>query len=606
MTRLARLSIGTTALTFVLAGVGGLVRATDSGLGCPGWPKCYGRWIPPLERAALIEMTHRYLAVSVGLAVVITGIAALRSKDRGARNLGLALVPLLIAQSLLGAFVVGRELEAWTVVAHLALGMSFVATLIALTVHVSIPRRGSGTPRLNRFLGVTAALVFGQLMLGSWVTGRGAGLIFTDFPLHNGSVVPAFASEQEGLQFTHRLVAYSLVVVIALALRRTRSALGREALASRLMTAAAALVGIQILLGALNIWTDLHAAVVTAHLSVATLIWGSTWSAFLVARRSAPVGEAMLADIETAGETPTTPATDEPATDEPKSRSKVSAYVALTKPRIIELLLVTTIPTMVVAAGGIPGIWLMVTTFVGGALAAGGANAINMYVDRDIDALMERTSGRPIVTGEIAPRAALVFALTLEVLAFVVLAAFANLLSALLALGATAFYVGVYTLWLKRRTPQNIVIGGAAGAVPVLVGWAAVRGTIDAAPLLLFAVMFVWTPPHFWSLAVKYRDDYTRAEVPMLPSVVSMARTARQILIYTVGLWALTLAFAPVGGMGLIYLTSAALLGGVFVARAVDLTRKLTEKAAGAVFKFSLTYVMLLFAAMVADVLLLG
>jgi len=187
-----------------------------------------------------------------------------------------------------------------------------------------------------------------------------------------------------------------------------------------------------------------------------------------------------------------------------------------------------------------------------------------------------------------------------------VLALFANLLSALLALSATAFYVGVYTLWLKRRTPQNIVIGGAVGAVPVLVGWAAVRGSIDAAPLLLFAVIFVWTPPHFWSLAVKYRDDYTRADVPMLPSVVSMARTARQILIYTVGLWVLTLAFAPVGGLGLIYLISAALLGGVFVARAVDLTRKLTEKAAGAVFKFSLTYVMLLFGAMAADVLLLG
>ncbi len=280
--------------------------------------------------------------------------------------------------------------------------------------------------------------------------------------------------------------------------------------------------------------------------------------------------------------------------------------MALTKPRIIELLLVTTIPTMVVAAGGIPGLGLMLATFVGGALAAGGANAINMYVDRDIDARMDRTAGRPIVTGEIAPRDALVFAVTLEVLAFAVLATFANLLSALLALSATAFYVGVYTLWLKRRTPQNIVIGGAAGAVPVLVGWAAVRGSIDAAPLLLFAVIFVWTPPHFWSLAVKYRDDYTRAEVPMLPSVVSMARTARQILIYTVGLWALTLAFAPVGQMGYIYLISAAVLGAIFVARAVDLTRKLTEKAAGAVFKYSLTYVMLLFAAMAADVLLLG
>jgi heme o synthase len=594
VSRLARLSLGTTALTFLLAGVGGLVRATDSGLGCPGWPKCYGQWVPPLERAALIEMTHRYLAVIVGIGVVVTGIAALRSGDRGAKRLGLALVPLLIAQSLLGAYVVGKELEAWTVVAHLALGMSFAATLIALSVHTNVPRTGAGSPGVRSFLGFTVAAVFLQLMLGSWVTGRGAGLAFLDFPLHDGRVIPEFVSEQQGLQFAHRLLAYSIVVLVAVALRKARAAFGRGALVSRLLTAAAALVGIQIVLGALNVWTQLHAASVTAHLSVATLIWGSTWAAFLAALRTGPSPEAATSDEAAA------------AAEAPRTRSKVAAYTALTKPRIIELLLVTTIPTMVVAARGVPDGWLMLATLIGGALAAGGANAINMYVDRDIDARMERTANRPIVTGEISPRAALTFAVILEIAAFAVLWAFANLLSALLALSATAFYVGVYTLWLKRRTPQNIVIGGAAGAVPVLVGWAAVTGRVEAAPLVLFAVIFVWTPPHFWSLAIKYRDDYSRAEVPMLPSVVSMTRTARQILIYTVGLWALTLAFAPVGGMGLIYVVAAGVLGAVFVGRAVNLLRTLTEKAAGGVFKWSITYVLLLFAAMAADVLVLG
>ena len=193
-------------------------------------------------------------------------------------------------------------------------------------------------------------------------------------------------------------------------------------------------------------------------------------------------------------------------------RSVAAAYLALTKPRIIELLLVTTVPTMVVAARGLPDGWLVLATLVGGSLAAGGANAINMVVDRDIDRVMARTRGRPLVTGEITPTAALVFAVVLEVVAFGVLALAVNLLSAVLALSAMLFYVFVYTMWLKRTSSQNIVIGGAAGAVPTLVGWAAVTGHLALAPLVLFAIIFVWTPPHFWSLALRYRDDYAAAQ----------------------------------------------------------------------------------------------
>ncbi len=196
---------------------------------------------------------------------------------------------------------------------------------------------------------------------------------------------------------------------------------------------------------------------------------------------------------------------------------KIGAYVALTKPRIIELLLVTTLPTMVVAQRGLPPVWLMVATLAGGALAAGGANAINMVVDRDIDRLMNRTKNRPLVTGAMTPRAALVFALSLEVAAFVELWLAVNLLSAVLAISATLFYVFVYTLWLKRRSTQNIVIGGAAGAVPVLVGWAAVTDRLAWAPVVMFAIIFIWTPPHFWSLAVRYKEDYRggrRADAP--------------------------------------------------------------------------------------------
>ena len=287
--------------------------------------------------------------------------------------------------------------------------------------------------------------------------------------------------------------------------------------------------------------------------------------------------------------------------DRPAVLRRARAYVALTKPRIIELLLVTTLPTMVVAEKGLPSGWLMLWTLLGGALAAGGANAINMVVDRDIDAIMKRTQHRPLVTGELTPRAALVFAVGLEVAAFAVLWSQVNLLSAVLAVTATLFYVFVYTLWLKRSTSHNIVIGGAAGAVPVLVGWAAVTGSLDWAPVVLFAIIFYWTPPHFWALAVRYREDYAAAEVPMLPAVASLRTTSVRILLYTLLLWALTLVFSPVAGMGTIYLVAALVLGAIFTWYAVQLLRDATPNRAMRLFTWSITYISLLFGAMALD-----
>jgi protoheme IX farnesyltransferase len=288
--------------------------------------------------------------------------------------------------------------------------------------------------------------------------------------------------------------------------------------------------------------------------------------------------------------------------------STVGAYVALTKPRIIELLLVTTLPTMVVAQRGLPSLWLMVATLAGGALAAGGANAINMVVDRDIDKLMKRTKARPLVTGAMTPRAALVFALTLEVAAFVELALAVNLLSAVLAVSATLFYVFVYTLWLKRRSSQNIVIGGAAGAVPVLVGWAAVTDSLAWPPVVLFAIIFIWTPPHFWSLAVRYKEDYAAADVPMLPVVASMKRTATEIVYYTVALVAVSFLLGPVAHLGWVYMVTAAVLGAGFLYYATRLwglaqKGQVTGRDAMKVFGYSITYLTVLFVAMAGDVL---
>ena len=276
-------------------------------------------------------------------------------------------------------------------------------------------------------------------------------------------------------------------------------------------------------------------------------------------------------------------------------------YVVLTKPRIIEQLLVTTVPTMIVAERGLPSVWLIVATVLGGALAAGGANAINMVVDRDIDKIMARTKDRPLASGRLSPRAALTFAIAIEVAAFAFLWAAVNLLSAVLAVAACLFYVFVYTLWLKRSSSSNIVIGGAAGAVPVLVGWSAVTNSLDWPPVVLFAVIFYWTPPHFWALAIRYRDDYARAEVPMLPVVASLRTTALRIFLYTLLLWAITLLFAPVADMGAIYLASALVLGAIFTWLTVRLVRDNSARVAMRVFTWSITYITLLFAAIAVD-----
>ena len=300
---------------------------------------------------------------------------------------------------------------------------------------------------------------------------------------------------------------------------------------------------------------------------------------------------------------------------------KVKAYVALTKPRIIELLLVTTVPTMFVAQhaqrlvdrsqDGWPDLGLVIATLIGGTLAAGGANAFNMVIDRDIDAIMERTKGRPLVTGAMSPQAAFVFACAIEVVSFVVLAVWVNMLSAVLALSATAFYVFIYTLWLKRRSKQNIVIGGAAGAVPVLIGWSAVTNSLAWTPVVLFAVIFIWTPPHFWALAVRYRDDYAAADVPMLPVVASLKRTTLEILVYTIVLWAASLLVGPVGELGWIYAVGALVLGALFTYYAgylYYLARSDRADVARAMrlFHYSISYLTILFVLMAVDVLVLG
>ena len=333
----------------------------------------------------------------------------------------------------------------------------------------------------------------------------------------------------------------------------------------------------------------------------------------------APASSASPAPTSSASPSAPPPAPPPAHYRAPKSQSRLLGYIALTKPRIIELLLVTTIPPMIVAnanlvdsAGGVtpagasqslPSFWLMLATVVGGTLAAAGANTFNMYIDQDIDRVMKRTSNRPLVTGVVSRKGALVFAIVLEVLAFALLWGTVNLLSACLALAACLFYVFVYSIWLKRKSSQNIVIGGAAGAVPVLVGWAAVTGSLGIAPWLGFALVFFWTPPHFWALAIRYADEYAAAKVPMLPVVATMRKTAQQITLYAVVVVALSLGFGIAAELGALYWIVAVATGALFTAQTLRLWREQTTACAMKVFHYSNGYLGLLFCAMAADVI---
>jgi len=594
LTRFAKLAVAAAAATFVLIAIGGLVRATDSGLGCPDWPLCFGDWLPPAELHAWIEHSHRLTAaVFVGPLVGAVGLITVFTRRRRDRPLLAAAVVagvLVIVQSLLGAAVVLQGLAAELVTAHLAMALTvFAATIFIAERAARGPMPGfDARPSLTRLVAITAVAVFAQMLVGSWVTGHAAGLAFGDFPLMNGAVVPVVTNDREAIHLAHRALS---VVVAALAIWTAVSVRSAttDALSRRLAIGLVVLVVIQIALGGLNVVSRLSALFVVPHLAVGAAMWGASVWLLLTSRRLRP------AEIS------------QPSASVSEARriDTIRAYVALTKPRIIELLLITTVPTMVLAQRGIPSLWLMVAVVTGGTLAAGGANAINMYVDRDIDDIMRRTRHRPLPRHAVHPRAALWFGIALTAIAFVFLVATVNLLSALLAMSATAFYVFVYTMWLKRSTPQNIVIGGAAGCVPVLVAWAAVTGEVGLPAFVLFAVVFYWTPPHFWALALRYRGDYAAANVPMLPVVRGEAETARQIVLYTVLLIGVSLLLLPAAGMGWVYLVAAVVLGILFLVQALRLRSDAgSGRAAIGLFRYSITYLTLLFAAVAVDALI--
>jgi protoheme IX farnesyltransferase len=630
MSRFQKLTLITAVATYLLVAWGAIVRVTDAGLGCPDWPLCYGQLLPPLgDASAWIEWIHRTLAAVVGLLVLGVLVVALRHHRQRA-----IVVPAVLAllftgfQAYLGKVTVESGNSGETVTAHLAMGMIVLAALVYIALRVRYPADlpSGGAPQRFTLLAAFAALAtYALLLFGSHVTATGSALVFGNawpfFP--NGALLPSFDPDPavaalQTAHFLHRIVAVvvGVIVLVTAWVAWRRGADGSwGAVAARptllaLTATAAALFAAQVVVGAAQLLTTLEPWSVALHLALGAAVW-----ALLVAAAAYSYCEARVGGAARSGNDPGlgAPGTGQVAgsdldagegvTVAMSARSRIRAYVALTKPRIIELLLVTTVPAMVLAARGIPRLDLVAWTLLGGTLAAGAANAVNQVLDRDIDLIMTRTRRRPLPAHAIAPEDALVFGLALGVIAFVELALLVNLLAAFLTLLAMAFYVVVYTLLMKRNTPQNIVIGGLAGALPPLIGWVAVTGDIALPALVLVGIVFYWTPPHFWALSMRLTRDYRAAGVPMLPVVRGVPETTKHIALYSCLMVALSLTLFAVAQLGLLYLVGALALGGAFLFQAVRLWVDGTDAGAVRLYRFSTTYLAALFALIVVDVL---
>jgi protoheme IX farnesyltransferase len=599
------LAVATTVFTVLLIAWGGIVRATGSGDGCPDWPTCFGSWVPRLEYHTVIEYLHRLLAfisasLSIALAVVGAWSLARGQEDpsgrvpRPAAWLAVGLVPLFVLQAAIGGWIIATHEDPGVVTLHFA--VAFVVLAVAVTIMVlALLTEPGGVRSYARLTVDTAAATYALLLVGTYVRAEGAGLAFRDWPLMGGRLIPDLSQPGARPMFVHRLLAIVVTSLVAWCVVRARTMRPRSRLLTRLSTLALLLIVVQIAVGGLNVVTELATWARATHVAISALIWATMVALAVVARRDPPADLVRLAEADAADTTET--ATGRTLQD------TVRAYAALTKPRIILLLLITTIPPMILAAGGFPGAWLVIATLIGGTMAAGAANACNMYLDRDIDQVMRRTRRRPLPRHAIQPDAALRFGFGLAAVSFTFLAITVNVLAATLSLAAIAFYVFIYTMWLKRSTTQNIVIGGAAGAVPVLVGWAAVTGALAWPAVVLFGVVFLWTPPHFWALAIRMRDDYAAASIPMLPVVRGENEARRQIFLYALVLFGATLVLVPVASMGPIYLVTAVVLGGTFVYRALRLWREPSDAKAWGLFKFSVLYLAALFAAVAIDAL---
>jgi protoheme IX farnesyltransferase len=613
-TRFQKLALFTAIVTFALVVLGGIVRVTGSGLGCPDWPLCYGQPLPSPQIEAILEMAHRYVAALVTLLVIVVAVTAWRGyrQNKWIFRPAMIGVGVIFFQIILGAITVLLKNHPLTVVAHFgaALTMLACATIVATVARLPLDAVSAGQTRLRKWALLSVLFVAGLLFFGALVTGTSSALgCLTDWPLCRGALIPNSTALETYINWFHRF--FALITGIVLAYTTLVAWRSKDKQHSAWITAALLLSFfiMQAVIGGAVVLSQIHLVWRGFHLAMAAATWTASIVLVVLALRS---GETQAADSRqpdahsrSSGRSAGAPAVSET----PLTRKQIiGAYVKLSKPWVIVLLLVTTFAAMLIAQKGLPPLPLVFFTLVGGALSAAGASAINSYIDRDIDGFMSRTKNRPVVTRRIAADNALAYGIAVGVAAFVILTWAANLLAAVLSMIGLLYYVFVYTGYLKRSTPHNIVIGGVAGAIPPLVGYAAVTGTVDVLALFLFLVIFYWTPPHTWALGLLIRTDYERVNIPMLPVVAGDTETRKQILLYTLQMIAVTLLLFAFQMMGWIYFVAALLLNAMFLARALKLWRLPdTDKAlAKRLYKFSQSYLALLFLAMVLDKIILA
>lgn len=589
-----------TVVTYFLITLGGTVLATNSGLSCPDWPFCNGQAYYAGTYHTFLEQFHRFTAATVSVLIVllVIGIIVWVRKDRTLLTLAIAVPILLAVQIVLGGLTVLWKLPPQIITAHLGTAMAILAAVITIAVLSGRPAASKEHPAKTRKfaqLAISNALLVYILMLfGSYVTGSGAAMACPGWPF----CTPAswtLSNHLADINILHRVYAVFVGLImlwtVIAALRRWRLAPGQAIIA----LIAGILFACQAIVGGLIVLLNEPAFVAGFHLALATAVWGTLVLLAALACKQLRAAPAQQ-EIEKMEQ-----AEAEANREVSVVRQTVANYIDLMKPHVTVLLLGVTAASMSIANQGLPPLALLIPTLLGGALAAGSANCINCYIDRDIDQIMGRTQRRSLPSGRVEPQQALVFGIILGVGSFILLYLFVNLLSAALAFSAILFYVFVYTLWLKRTSTQNIVIGGAAGAVPVLVGWAAITNSLSLPAIWLFAIIFFWTPPHFWALSLLIQKDYEKAHIPMLPVVKGEAETRRQILLYSVLLMAITLVLFVMGTMGYFYLAGTLLLGGGLVYLAIRLWYEKSKKWAKTLFWYSNMYLAAIFAIMVLD-----
>ena len=573
---------------FLMMVMGSVVRVNNAAQACPDWPTCYGQLSMPANGAAQLQMIHRALAVLAGLLTAGSALLVLLrfAGRRWVAGLLSAASLLMLAQALLGASLTQG---AAATPLHLGLGLAALGLAsAALTINEWQPhinRLALRSP-YARLAGAALLSIFVLMVSGSLVTAVGLPQACTGWPLCSGGLPVDGAG---WLQLGHRVVTGAVSVLLVLQfLRGWRTQRSQRVMLTAASAVFALFVG-QVLLGALKVTRGFPTDLVVLHAASAMALWA-----------------VQVVLVTAAGITRRTAADEarEAAEQGASGGERARDFLRLSKPIIVALLLVTTYAGMVVGGRGLPSLALTFWTLLGGALAAGGSSALNQYIDRELDKNMQRTAKRPLPSGRLTAAEGLAFGAAACLLAFFVLAGFVNLLAALLSLAGMIYYVLLYSIWLKHLTVQNIVIGGGAGAIPPLVGWAAASGALNVPSLFLFAIIFFWTPPHFWALALLRQNDYARAGVPMMPVVRGAAATRLQIFIYTLELVGLTLLMPIFKLTGSFFLVAAVLLGGLLIYAAWRVLRKGSNKTFYWMYRYSSMYLALLFLAMMLDVLI--